>query len=99
MQEALSSRRMLQLAPLLTPPRGRRRYAVTRLEPIASDIEQDITQIAKKRRQEEEAITQTCGGSSQLTNQMLKSTPVDNSDDQQVAELGNREDSRGDQRQ
>jgi hypothetical protein len=99
MQEALSSRRMLQLAPLLTPPRGRRRDAVTRLEPTTSDTEQDIMQIAKKRRQEEEAIAQTCGGSSQLTNQMLKATPAENSDDQQVADLGNRGDSRGDRRQ
>ena len=39
-----------------------------RVQPIASDTERDMTHIAKKRRQDEEAIAQTCGGSSQLTN-------------------------------
>ena len=51
-----------------------------RVEPTASGTERDMTQIVKKRRQEEEAIAQACGGSSQLTSQNLEAKPVGNPD-------------------
>ena len=88
MEEVLVSRRRLQLEPLLTPPRGRRRDVVTCLQPSEGDTEQDMTQMVEKQKQEE--FVQTCSNPSQITKQKWKAMPTEHVNEQQVAEFGSR---------